>query len=606
MKAIYTTAIAICSALLLAVSCDNKVDPTPDPGQKEEVQPVTKTLTFVLPSNSVSGKTKWVAGDQIVVHGEYARDQVTVTLAAGDISSDGKSASLSVDNLYPYVREDVKSTLYAGYPAEAVNNLKHCFFYTQFNETNLPLMAASNGEDDTFRFIDLSAAISFTLDGDYDSYLVTGNKKETLGYGVYQVKVTPDEQNCLQYVNDPRLSIEGKLNSGVNTIFIPGGLNLKAGYSIKFMKDGAYVKILKTHEAESVQHGNVLDLGDITESIEDYDDPFDKSILDIDTDGNANCYIVNAPGAYKFKAVYGNESNNFLEDVADAVVLWETWNDASEVEAGSVVKSVSYAEDYMIFHTPDVLRPGNAVLAARAEDGTILWSWHIWVPQTPVTTASYGDIMGAELMSRNLGALVDAVAGEAQVDPLSYGLVYQWGRKDPFTAAGNFNVSKQASWAGEDEEVAPGQISLSDAIAHPRLLGHTNDGNWMDEVDETLWSDDAKTIYDPCPAGYRVPARNTTKPFWTGDLTSQTGWAVDGTNGWLTIGEPAAVFPIAGYRDDYSVGGMAKVGARTLYWTAHGSESKAAGADLRYDKGTFKLGSAPKARLGSVRCVKEF
>ena len=153
--------------------------------------------------------------------------------------------------------------------------------------------------------------------------------------------------------------------------------------------------------------------------------------------------------------------------------------------------------------------------------------------------------------------------------------------------------------------MAAGQISLADAIANPRLLGHTNDGNWMDEVDETLWSDDEKSIYDPCPPGYRVPARNTNKPFWSGDLTTAAGWKADGTNGWLTIGEPAAVFPIAGYRDDYDVKGMAKVGARTLYWTAHGSETKAAGADLRYDKGTFKLGSAPKARLGSVRCVTE-
>ena len=68
----------------------------------------------------------------------------------------------------------------------------------------------------------------------------------------------------------------------------------------------------------------------------------------------------------------------------------------------------------------------------------------------------------------------------------------------------------------------------------------------------------------------------------------------------------AAVFPIAGYRDDYEVGGMAKVGARTLYWFARAaSDAAGAGADLRYDKGTFKFGSAPKARLGSVRCVVE-
>lgn len=606
MKAIYKYAIVILSSLALVACGDEKDEPTPvDPNQKEEVQPVTKTLTFVLPENSISGKTQWVAGDEIVVHGEYAADQVTVKLSAGDISADGKTASLSVDNLKPYVREDVTSTLYAGYPASAVNNLRHCFFYTQFNTTNSPLMAACNGKgNDTFQFVDLSAAISFTVDDKYDGYVISGNKKETLGYGVFQVKITPEEQNYIQYVNDPLLSIEGSLEPGLNTIYVPGNVQLEAGYTIKFKEGEEFTGILKTHDEASLSHGEILDLGDISTTIEHYVNPFSSDVKDLDTGGNANCYIVTAPGTYKFKAVYGNKSTSFLMDVADAVVLWETWNDDQEVEAGSVLAAASYAEDYIILTMPETLHPGNAVVAARAEDGTILWCWHIWVPQTEVTSASYGGIMGTDVMDRNLGALVVTEAGETPIDPLSYGLVYQWGRKDPFTGPGTFN-GKKATWVGVDEEIAPGQITVADAVAQPRLLGHINDGDWSDQVDETLWQDEGKTIYDPCPVGYRVPPRNSNVPFWTSDLSAQTGWAVDATNGWLTIGDPVAVFPIAGYRDDYSVGDMAKVGARTLYWTAHGSEAKAACADLRYDKGTFMLGSAPKARLGSVRCVAE-
>ena len=121
------TLLILCAGLFLFASCVQPVTPDPvnpdDEGKKEEVQPVTKDLTFVLPEASVSGKTKWVAGDKIVVHGEYAEKQVTVTLAASNISSDGKKATVTVENLYPYVREDVGSTLYAGYPASAVDNL---------------------------------------------------------------------------------------------------------------------------------------------------------------------------------------------------------------------------------------------------------------------------------------------------------------------------------------------------------------------------------------------------------------------------------------------------------------------------------------------------
>ena len=194
-------------------------------------------------------------------------------------------------------------------------------------------------------------------------------------------------------------------------------------------------------------------------------------------------------------------------------------------------------------------------------------------------------------------------ATDSQIDILSYGMVYQWGRKDPFTAAGSFNSSTQATYAGEPEEVAAMQISLEESIAHPRLLGHINNGDWADIPGNEYWNELEKTIYDPCPPGYRIP--NRTGDFWTSDLTTQAGWGVNVAAGWLKLGSPSAVFPIAGYRDDYSVGGMAKVGVRTLYWFARATDdAKAAGADLRSDK-AYTFGSAPKARLGSVRCVVE-
>ena len=623
MKALYKSAFILCSVLLLAASCGEKVDPV-DPNenqnQKEEVKPETRTLTFKLPATSVSGKTQWVAGDKIVVHGEYAAQQVTVTLAAGDISADGKSATLSVDNLYPYVREDVASTLYAGYPAEAVDNLRHCFFYTKFNNTNAPLMAACNGAgSDEFNFVDLCAAVTFTVEGDLDGFSFYGNKKEYVGYGQYQVKITPDNQNYIQYTEEPILSIEGKLSGGKGVVYIPNGVDLEKGYTIKLTKGEEVLKILKATDEVELTHGVVKELGDITTEIADYVNPFSADVKDLDTKGSANCYIVTEPGKYKFLAVKGNARTSFFEDIDDAKVFWETWNDASDVEINSVIKSAAYAEDYIIIETPATLHSGNAVVAAYDSDGAIVWSWHIWIPETTIETGSYGDIFGAEVMDRNLGALVVTTAGAASVDPLSYGMVYQWGRKDPFTNAGAFNSGTPATCVcvipegleeGEkaegEEVVAAGQITLAESIAHPRLLGHIDNGNWMTTVDESLWSNTSKTIYDPCPPGYRVPARNTNKDFWSSDLTGKAGWQIDGTNGWLTLGNPVAVFPIAGYRDDYSVGGMAKVGVRTLYWTAQGSEAKAYGADLRFDKGTYLgNGSAPKARLASIRCVVE-
>ena len=609
MKKIYSIAI-LCAALLPLSSChETPVDPVePVPGTPSE----TRTLTFILPEITLGEgevvpdalKTAWTAGDRIVVHGEYARDQVTVTLGASDISADGRTATVKVDGLYPYQREDCSSTLYASYPAELVNNLKHCFFYSQFSSTNAQIMASCN-EGDTFRFQNICGILKMTADGNLGDFTLSTPKKDALGYEFLQVKITDNEQNYKQYVGNPIIEMDGTVKGSDILVFLPEGTSFPAGFVLKFKEDGEYTKIFKHTEPVEIVRGAIVDLGDITGEIQHYDNPFSADVKDLDAAGSANCYIVTEPGSYKFKAVYGNESTNYLEGVETAEVLWETWNDVSDVTENSVVASASFAEDYIILHTPEALQPGNAVIAARDASGKILWSWHIWVPATPIVTANFGGIMGNDLMDRNLGALVAAEAGDAPVDPRSYGMVYQWGRKDPFVASGVALSNTLATVSGAQDEVASGQISLEESIANPRLLGHINNGDWLLVPDNFLWDDTDKTLYDPCPAGYRVPPMNTAVPFWN-NISTQAGWAVNLSAGWITIGVPATVLPIAGYRDDYSVDGMAKVGLRTLLWTAKNSTDAAgSGNDLRPDGGTFTLKGAPKARLGSVRCVVE-
>jgi len=603
--------LLLSAAILAAAACHEKptdpVDPIP-----AGPEPQTRTLTFVLP-DVVTGedgeipaalKTAWKAGDQIVVHGEYAKDQVVVTLAAGDISGDGKSATVTVDGLYPYERDDCSSTLYASYPASVADNLKHCFFYSKFSTTNEQLMAACNNGD-TFQFQNICGILSMTVEGDFGGYTVSTPKKEALGYEFLQVKVTDNEQNYRQYIGNPVLQLDGTVQGGEILVFVPDGTAFESGFVVKFKEGDDYTRIYKYTEPLEIARGTVVNIGDITDEVQHYDNPFSSDIIDLDTKGNANSYVITAPGGYKFKAVYGNESTSYLQDVDVAEVLWETWNNTEEVTPNSVVASASFAEDYIILHTPETLHPGNAVIAAKDADGKILWSWHIWVPATEIVTASFGGVMGNDLMDRNLGALVAAEATAAPVDARSYGMVYQWGRKDPFVASGVALANTLATVAGAQDEVAPAQITLEESIANPRLLGHTNNGDWLLVPDNEMWSDTDKTRYDPCPPGYRVPPMNTTAPFWT-NISSQAGGSVNKEAGWITIGDPATVLPIAGYRDDYSVDGMAKVGLRTLLWTAKNSTDAAgSGNDLRPDGGTFTLKGAPKARLGSVRCVVE-
>lgn len=591
-------------AMPLVFSCHG-VEPDVDPVPVEP-QPETRTLTFTLPSYEgevpAAMKSAWVPGDKIVVHGEYAKQQVIVTLESSDISSDGRSATKTVDGLMPYVREDCKSSLYAEYPAEAVDNLKHCFFYSKFSDTNKQLLAASD-EGDTFKFHDVCGVVSFDIDEDFDSYTITGLRKEAMGYEFLQVKLTDAEQNFLQYVGEPVITLSGPMKRGKNMIYMPGDLSL-SGCIIKFKKGDSYKSILKYTEAIRTERGKVSDMGDITSLVAAYDDPFSADIKDLDAEGNANCYIVTAPGKYKFKAVKGNSSVSYFDDISDAEVLWETWNNADEVASHSVVAAATYAEDYIIVTMPDAVKPGNAVVAAKDADGKILWSWHIWVPETSVANAA-ASLFKTGMMDRNLGALRVAEASSTPLAPECFGMMYQWGRKDPYTGGQAVSSSSPATVAGVKAEVAPGQITLEQSIANPTLLGHMDNGDWLKEADGTLWVDDHKTVYDPCPPGYRVPSSSTCT-FWS-DLSKVAGWGFDKVNGWFKLGDPVCVFPLVGYRDDYGVGSIAHGYDRGLYLSSGASSDKpgyARAEDVRPGS-SISFKETPKSRAGFVRCVTE-
>ena len=71
------------------------------------------------------------------------------------------------------------------------------------------------------------------------------------------------------------------------------------------------------------------------------------------------------------------------------------------------------------------------------KDGAILWSWHIWYPEAEV--AGIASKTGYEVMNMNLGAMRNTAG-----DVSSYGLLYQWGRKDPFVGPRYYNMADSA------------------------------------------------------------------------------------------------------------------------------------------------------------------
>ncbi len=245
--------------------------------------------------------------------------------------------------------------------------------------------------------------------------------------------------------------------------------------------------------------------------------------IDLAMNGTANCYIISSAGNYVFPAVQGN-SSIFIESISSVEILWESFGDAKTPNIGDLIKSVSYRNGYVELSTSDKYTEGNAVVAVKKDDGTILWSWHIWLTDYPDEQLYYNNTKG--MMDRNLGATSDI-----RVDIHSLGLFYQWGRKDPFLGPGKISsVQKAAStyhWPTPEESTKEtGTIEYT--ISHPTtfITGNRFNNDWYftgsKSSDSSRWSY-KKTIYDPCPAGWKLPSMSVWTNVW-GVNTEDNGY----------------------------------------------------------------------------------
>ena len=161
-----------------------------------------------------------------------------------------------------------------------------------------------------------------------------------------------------------------------------------------------------------------------------------QTFTDLSAAGRANCYIVAPKSASVFDAAYkGNSSTESIGAAEGAELVWQS--------AQGLVTRVAYAADEkkIIVETAD--KSGNAVVAAVDESGTILWSWHLWIvdydPSASLfTTAPNASGTTWSFMDRNLGALT---VERGSFD--SHGLLYQWGRKDPFPGTTAFTIMNE-------------------------------------------------------------------------------------------------------------------------------------------------------------------
>ena len=355
--------------------------------------------------------------------------------------------------------------------------------------------------------------------------------------------------------------------------------------------------------------------------------------------GTANSYIV-APGSVAFISTEfkGNSTENRIEGIKDVKLVWQSEKD--------LVKELHYAssKNGMVAITGEL--SGNAVVAVVDDKDEVLWSWHLWITDYDPAVSLF-ETTSWKFMDRNLGA----VSMEKGTFGKNAGLIYQWGRKDPFPSAVSFTEMNEDYTYTVDGEptlydingaelpkvssLAQTDGTIEKGIAHPEVfyknvkidtgekdeydqpikVDNPRTGDWSDISDDDAWGGVSmkKSIYDPCPVGYKVPvcdAEGNTPYAWI--KYAEREWDTE-YNGLTQNGQ---WFPTIGTRV-YASGGLDYTSAAPYSGMWIGTAGKAS-ADLEANptlygqymmitsaKRTLKVNKDRRSQGLSVRCVAE-
>lgn len=296
----------------------------------------------------------------------------------------------------------------------------------------------------------------------------------------------------------------------------------------------------------------------------------------------ANSYLISAPGYYRIPLVYGNavkggttnESSyktahtgtdilsNFKDHLGNDITtpyinVQNASNPATQasivwMDQQALVDGLSVTNNgdksFVNFHVSAAnIKNGNAVIAVKSADGTIMWSWHLWFDHsdalsTIACTNHEGDnfkvtknILGYTIYKwkstsyespRVARMKIEQEVGNGAkksayitITQSPYAereystALYQFGRKDAFPGTNTLYESTFVENGGNN-------ISIVNAIQNPGTF-YTDGNKWDTEYRYfNLWSMQTtsqtdvsktliKTIYDPCPVGFSMPPLKT-------------------------------------------------------------------------------------------------
>ena len=300
------------------------------------------------------------------------------------------------------------------------------------------------------------------------------------------------------------------------------------------------------------------------------------------------------------------------------------WADAADLVHSPSITHVG-GEGFLDFEVKaSDIQSGNVVVAVK-KGGTTVWSWHLWfapkdvLDKIKVTNHQNKDYyftkealgwkptqwsgstyssartvkVKVEQTVANNGAKAYTVINITQ-NPggVKKGATtfYQFGRKDAFPGV---DASKLAANSHFTQN-AGDNMSITNGILNPDKF-YISGSNWWNNYDYyNLWSADnivtgtynvgndnpvVKTVYDPCPVGFKMPANNAFTGFTangqnngTNNVDDTDNWQTFqnnfGYNFWTSSSKTATIyFPASGYRNNDD-GLLGNVGTHGRYWSA--------------------------------------
>ena len=317
-----------------------------------------------------------------------------------------------------------------------------------------------------------------------------------------------------------------------------------------------------------------------------------------------------------------------IENINNACLIWQDTKDLiSDIKYDAATKYVSFAVKKETIHN------GNAIIAVRNASNEILWSWHIWVTERDLSSVEVTNFQNKtyNFLPVNLGwcgfgnewyaprevktrlkqaggKTADLTFSQKQeVLNSDYDIkngnnpYYQWGRKDPMLPGNGIGDADKTCFTTETQyafqHTGLNTNDIKEYIRNPHKFNikWEMDGKyynlWNIDNEKTDENDDkvVKTIYDPSPVGYSLPASNAFTGFTTtgGYTNNSSEFNVQGgfNKGWHFYLKPnkqgdTVFFPACGYRVS-SAGSLSDVTTNGFSWVA-GPDNRSSGRDLGF------------------------